>query len=57
MTLANAEDRAGVVAGRRGINAGPLRLARQLELLTPVLVSMNKRPMARSGIAATGVDA
>lgn len=43
------------VTGKPGIDAGPLRLARQLEPLTAVLISMNKRHKTRSGIAITGV--
>lgn len=46
---------ARAVTGKPGIDAGPLRLARQLEPLTAVLISMNKRYKTRSGIAITGV--
>ncbi|OUZ10157.1 NADPH-dependent F420 reductase [Aeromicrobium sp. PE09-221] len=49
-------DLAVAVTGKRGIDAGGLRLARQLEPLTAVLISMNKRYKTRSGIAITGVD-
>lgn len=45
------------VTGKVGIDAGALRLARQLEPLTAVLISMNKRYKTRSGIAITGVAA
>lgn len=44
------------VTGKPGIDAGGLRLARQLEPLTAVLISMNKRYKTRSGIAITGVQ-
>ncbi len=44
------------VTGKPGIDAGRLRLARQLEPLTAVLISMNKRYKTRSGIAITGVQ-
>jgi len=46
---------AAAVTGKSGIDAGALRLARQLEPLTAVLISMNKRYKTRSGIAITGV--
>lgn len=49
------QDLAAAVTGKRGIDAGDLRLARQLEPLTAVLISMNKRYKTRSGIAVTGV--
>jgi len=48
---------AASVTGKPGIDAGALRLARQLEPLTAVLISMNKRYKTRSGIAITGVGA
>ena len=50
------QDLAASVTGKRGIDAGSLRLARQLEPLTAVLISMNKRYKTRSGLAITGVD-
>lgn len=43
------------VTGKRGLDAGALRLARQLEPLTAVLISMNKRYRTRSGVAVTGI--
>lgn len=46
---------AASVTGKSGVDAGALRLARQLEPLTAVLISMNKRYKTRSGIAITGV--
>jgi NADPH-dependent F420 reductase len=46
---------AAAVTGRRGVDAGALRLARQLEPLTAVLISINKRYKTRSGIAIAGV--
>ncbi|MCK5890293.1 NADPH-dependent F420 reductase [Aeromicrobium sp.] len=51
------QDLAASVTGKRGIDAGSLRLARQLEPLTAVLISMNKRYKTRSGVAVTGVEA
>jgi len=46
---------ARTVTGKVGINAGRLRLARQLEPLTAVLISVNKAYRTRSGIAISGV--
>lgn len=46
---------ARAVTGRDGVDAGRLRLARQLEPLTAVLISVNKRYKTRSGVAISGV--
>ena len=46
---------ARTVTGKVGVNAGRLRLARQLEPLTAVLISINKAYKTRSGIAISGV--
>lgn len=46
---------AAAVTGGRAIDAGGLRLARQLEPLTALLISVNKRYKTRSGIALTGI--
>jgi predicted dinucleotide-binding enzyme len=48
---------AASVTGKAGLDAGALRLARQLEPLTAVLISMNKRHKTRSGVAVTGIEA
>jgi NADPH-dependent F420 reductase len=48
-------DLAGAVTGRPGVDAGPLRLARQLEPLTAVFISINKRYKIRSGIRVAGL--
>lgn len=48
---------AAAVTGKPGIDAGRLRLARQLEPLTAVLISMNKLHKARTGVAITGLGA
>jgi len=48
---------AASVTGKPGLDAGALRLARQLEPLTAVLISMNKRYKTRSGVAVTGIEA
>jgi 8-hydroxy-5-deazaflavin:NADPH oxidoreductase len=56
---AEAKDRvielAAAVTGHPGIDAGRLRLARQLEPLTAVLISINKRYKVRSGIKVSGI--
>lgn len=46
---------AAAVTGRPGVKAGRLRLARQLEPLTAVLISINKAYKVRSGISISGV--
>ncbi len=43
------------VTGRDGIDAGRLRLARQLEPLTAVLISINKKYKAHSGVRISGL--
>jgi NADPH-dependent F420 reductase len=48
---------AASVTGKAGVDAGNLRMARKLEPLTAVLISMNKIYKTRSGIAITGVPA
>jgi NADPH-dependent F420 reductase len=48
-------DLAATVTGKPGIKAGRLRLARQLEPLTAVLISINKAYKTRSGVAISGV--
>lgn len=46
---------ARTVTGRDGVDGGALRLARQLEPLTAVLISINKRYKTRSGVSISGV--
>ena len=43
------------VTGRRGIDAGALRLAAQLEPLTAVLIAINKSYKVRSGVRIAGL--
>jgi NADPH-dependent F420 reductase len=43
------------VTGRDGVDVGALRLARQLEPFTAVLIGINKRYKTRSGVAITGL--
>lgn len=47
---------AAAITGKPGIDAGPLRLARQLEPLTAVLISVNRKYKVRSGLALAGLD-
>jgi 8-hydroxy-5-deazaflavin:NADPH oxidoreductase len=44
------------ISGREGISAGKLRLARQLEPLTAVLISINRKYKVNSGIKISGLD-
>jgi predicted dinucleotide-binding enzyme len=46
---------AEAVTGRPGIDGGKLRLARQLEPFTAVLISINRRYKVNSGIRITGI--
>ncbi|PBC47176.1 NADPH-dependent F420 reductase [Rhodococcus sp. ACPA1] len=48
-------DLATSVTGKPGIDVGALRLARQLEPWTAVMISVNKRYKIRSGLAISGV--
>ena len=48
---------ARAVTGRPGLDAGPLRPARQLEPLTAVLISIDKRYRTHSGLQITGIPA
>ncbi len=43
------------VTGRDGVDAGRLRLARQLEPLTAVLISINKKYKTHSGVRISGL--
>jgi 8-hydroxy-5-deazaflavin:NADPH oxidoreductase len=42
--------------GARGLACGPLRTARYLETLTPILIGVNRRYRAHAGIRLTGVE-
>ncbi len=48
-------DLAAAVTGKPGIDAGALRLARQLEPWTAVLISINRKHKVRSGVAIVGL--
>jgi NADPH-dependent F420 reductase len=47
---------ADAIEGVRGIDAGGLQLARELEGLTAVLVAVNKRYKVRAGVRMTGLS-
>ena len=47
---------AGRVVGGRALDAGPLASARALEGLTAVIVNLNRRYKAHTGIRVTGVE-
>ncbi|MEJ7832664.1 MAG: NADPH-dependent F420 reductase [Nocardioides sp.] len=50
-----AMELAASVTGRVGIDAGKLRLARQLEPFTAVLISINRKYKVHSGVRITGL--
>lgn len=43
------------IAGLRAVNAGPLEMARIVEQLTPLLISVNVRYKAHAGLKLTGL--
>jgi len=45
------------IEGLRPVDCGPLELARIVEQLTPLIISINVRHKARAGIRITGLDA
>jgi 8-hydroxy-5-deazaflavin:NADPH oxidoreductase len=45
------------IPGLRAVNAGPLEMARIVEQLTPLLISVNVRYKAHAGIQLTGLPA
>jgi len=44
-----------LIPGLRAVNAGPLEIARIVEQLTPLLISINSRYKAHAGIKLTGL--
>jgi len=44
-----------LIGGLRAVNAGPLEMARIVEQLTPMLISINSRYKAHAGIRLTGL--
>jgi NADPH-dependent F420 reductase len=51
-----AMELASAVTGRRGVDGGKLRLARQLEPFTAVLISINRKYKVHSGLRITGME-
>ncbi|GAB3851530.1 NADPH-dependent F420 reductase [Nocardioides maradonensis] len=51
-----AMELAAAVTGRAGIDGGKLRLARQLEPFTAVLISINRKYKVHAGIRVTGLS-
>lgn len=45
------------IAGLRPVDCGPLEMARIVETLTPLIISINVRHKVRAGIKITGLDA
>lgn len=45
------------IPGLRAVNAGPLEAARIVELLTPLLISINARYKSHAGVRITGLPA
>ena len=45
------------ISGLRAVNAGPLEMARIVEQLTPLLISINRRYKTHAGIKITGIEA
>src|SRR5205807_4847199 len=46
-----------LIPGLRAVDCGPLELARIVEQLTPLIISINVRNKVRAGIRITGLDA
>jgi hypothetical protein len=44
------------IAGLRAVDCGRLEMARIVEGLTPLLISINIRHKARAGVKITGLD-
>ena len=51
-----AMELAKAVTGRQGVSAGKLRLARQLEPLTAVLISINRKYKIHAGLRISGLE-
>jgi 8-hydroxy-5-deazaflavin:NADPH oxidoreductase len=45
-----------LIPGLRAVDCGPLEMARIVEQLTPLIISINVRHKARAGIKITGLD-
>ena len=44
------------ISGLRPVDCGPLEMARIVEQLTPLIISINVRNKVRAGIKITGLD-
>ena len=44
------------IDGLRAVDCGPLEMARIVEQLTPLIISINVRNKVRAGIKITGLD-
>jgi 8-hydroxy-5-deazaflavin:NADPH oxidoreductase len=53
---AQVADLVNRIAGLRAVDCGPLEMARIVESLTPLLISINVRNKVRAGIKITGLD-
>ncbi len=51
-----AMELARAITGREGVSAGKLRLARVLEPMTAVLISINRKYKTHSGVRVTGLE-
>jgi len=47
---------AEAVSGKKGIDVGPLRMARYIEPLTAMIISINKKHKAHAGIQISGLN-
>ncbi|KAB1645155.1 NADPH-dependent F420 reductase [Gulosibacter chungangensis] len=47
---------AATVSGRLGVDVGPLRMARYIEPLTAMIISINKKYKVRAGITISGLE-
>ena len=45
-----------MIPGLRAVDCGPLEMARIVEQLTPLIISINVRNKVRAGIKITGLD-
>lgn len=53
---ARVKELVNAIRGLRAVDCGPLEMARLVEGLTPLIISINVRHKARAGIRITGLD-
>jgi NADPH-dependent F420 reductase len=53
---ARVNDLVNTISGLRAVDCGPLEMARLVEGLTPLIISINVRHKTRAGIRITGLD-